>query len=69
MFTPEDLQLPRGAPGDRRRFLDRAVFNAKPDYLAAVQDYEKVLKRDPRFRNVDAATRHAGYRRGFAYEV
>ena len=44
VFTPEDLVLPRGAPSDRRRFLDRAVFNLRPDYLAGVQDYEKVLK-------------------------
>src|SRR4029077_8149995 len=44
VFTPEDLALPRGAPGDRRRFLDRTVFNRRPDYLATVQDYEKVLK-------------------------
>ena len=44
VFTPEDLALPRGAPGDRRRFLDRAVFNLRADYLATVQDYEKVLK-------------------------
>jgi DNA replication and repair protein RecF len=44
VFTPEDLALPRGAPSERRRFLDRAVFNARPEYLAAVQDYEKVLK-------------------------
>lgn len=44
VFTPEDLQLPRGAPGERRRFLDRAVFNARPEYLGRVQDYEKVLK-------------------------
>lgn len=44
VFTPEDLQLPRGAPSDRRRFLDRAVFNARPEYLASVQDYEKALK-------------------------
>jgi DNA replication and repair protein RecF len=44
VFTPEDLQLPRGAPGDRRRFLDRAVFNARPEYLATVQDYDKVLR-------------------------
>lgn len=44
VFTPEDLSLPRGSPGDRRRFLDRAVFNLKPEYLAQVQDYEKVLK-------------------------
>jgi DNA replication and repair protein RecF len=44
VFTPEDLALPRGAPGDRRRFLDRAVFNRRADYLGTVQDYEKVLK-------------------------
>ena len=44
VFTPEDLALPRGSPGDRRRFLDRAVFNLRGDYLATVQDYEKVLK-------------------------
>ena len=44
VFTPEDLSLPRGAPSERRRFLDRAVFNARPEYLGHVQDYEKVLK-------------------------
>lgn len=44
VFTPEDLGLPRGAPGDRRRFLDRSVFNLRADYLALVQDYDKVLK-------------------------
>lgn len=44
VFTPEDLGLPRGAPADRRRFLDRAVFNLHPSYLATMQDYEKVLK-------------------------
>ncbi len=44
VFTPEDLALPRGAPADRRRFLDRTVFNRRPDYLATAQDYEKVLK-------------------------
>lgn len=44
VFTPEDLALARGAPNDRRRFLDRAVFNLRADYLATVQDFEKVLK-------------------------
>jgi DNA replication and repair protein RecF len=44
VFTPEDLALPRGSPADRRRFLDRAVFNQGPEYLGAIQDYEKVLK-------------------------
>jgi DNA replication and repair protein RecF len=44
VFTPEDLALPRGSPSDRRRFLDRAVFNQAPEYLVVLQDYEKVLK-------------------------
>lgn len=44
VFTPEDLALPRASPGDRRRFLDRGVFNLRPEYLATAQDYERVLK-------------------------
>lgn len=44
VFTPEDLALPRGAPGDRRRFLDRGVFNLEPAYLATATDYDKVLR-------------------------
>jgi DNA replication and repair protein RecF len=44
VFTPEDLGLPRASPGDRRRFLDRGVFNLRPEYLVTAQDYERVLK-------------------------
>ena len=44
VFTPEDLGLARGAPADRRRFLDRGVFNLRPGYLTVTGDYEKVLK-------------------------
>jgi DNA replication and repair protein RecF len=44
VFTPEDLNLARGSPSDRRRFLDRSAFNLRPDYLTLAQDYEKVLK-------------------------
>jgi DNA replication and repair protein RecF len=44
VFTPEDLGLPRASPSERRRFLDRGVFNLRPDYLAIAQDYERVLK-------------------------
>ena len=44
LFAPEDLQLPRGSPSERRKFLDRAVFNHAPAYLVTVQDYEKVLR-------------------------
>jgi DNA replication and repair protein RecF len=44
VFTPEDLALARASPADRRRFLDRGVFNLRPDYLALAQDYERVLR-------------------------
>ncbi len=44
VFTPEDLAIPRGSPGDRRRFLDRSVFTHSPDYLGVAADYDKVLR-------------------------
>jgi len=44
LFAPEDLGLPKGSPKLRRRFLDRAVFNANPSYLKIAQQYEKLLR-------------------------
>jgi DNA replication and repair protein RecF len=44
VFTPEDLGLPRGSPGDRRRFVDRGVFNLDAGYLSTASDYDKVLR-------------------------
>jgi DNA replication and repair protein RecF len=44
VFTPEDLAIPRGSPGDRRRFLDRCVFTYDPEFLSIASDYEKVLR-------------------------
>lgn len=44
LFAPEDLQVPRGSPGDRRRFLDRAAFNHDRSFLVAAQHFEKALR-------------------------
>ncbi len=44
LFAPEDLAIARGAPADRRRFLDRAVFARHASYLDTAQGYDKVLK-------------------------
>ncbi len=44
LFAPEDLAVPRRSPGDRRRFIDRAVFNRDAAYLGNVRDYDKVVK-------------------------
>ena len=43
LFTPDDLQVPRGSPGPRRRLLDRAVASVWPAYAALARDYTKVL--------------------------
>jgi DNA replication and repair protein RecF len=42
-FTPEEIQLIRGAPELRRRFLDRAIFNTHLTYLQEVRQYLKLL--------------------------
>lgn len=44
LFAPEDLSVPRGAPAERRAFLDRAVFQRAPEYLGEAQAYDRVLR-------------------------
>jgi DNA replication and repair protein RecF len=54
LFAPEDLQIARGAPAERRRFLDRSVFSWRPSYLEHAQAFEKVLKnRNAVLRNAE----------------
>lgn len=43
-FTPDDLALVKAGPEARRRFLDRAVFNRYPAYLAESRAYGKALR-------------------------
>jgi DNA replication and repair protein RecF len=44
LFAAEDLRVPRGSPGGRRRFLDRAVFNRRAGFLDDAQRYARVLR-------------------------
>ena len=44
LFVPEDLLLPRAAPAERRRFLDRAIFAADRGYAVEATALERVLK-------------------------
>src|ERR1700744_3220722 len=44
LFAPEDLALVKGAPGDRRRFLDDLLVAMAPRYAAVRADYDRVLK-------------------------
>jgi DNA replication and repair protein RecF len=43
-FTASDLDVVRGMPEARRRFLDRGISSIKPSYLQTIADYSRVLK-------------------------
>ena len=43
VFSSQDLQLVRGAPALRRRWLDLTLSAMDPDYLAALQTYTRAL--------------------------
>lgn len=44
LFCPEHLSLIKGAPAERRDFLDEAISQLRPMYLVALTKYEKILK-------------------------
>lgn len=43
IFSPADVALVAGAPGERRRFLDIVLSLAEPGYLAALQRFRQTL--------------------------
>ena len=43
-FCPEELIMINGAPDQRRRYLDRAIFSSEPEYLKTYHDYYRILK-------------------------
>lgn len=43
-FSPEDLDLVRGDPGERRAFLDHLLIQRNPRLGGVISDYEKALK-------------------------
>ena len=43
-FTPDDLNLAKGAPDARRKFLDRAILNVRPAFLSRALRYQKVVR-------------------------
>jgi len=44
LFTPDDLQLIKGAPGERRRYLDMALSQIDPKFLFHLQRYNQALR-------------------------
>jgi DNA replication and repair protein RecF len=43
LFAPEDLDIVKGAPGVRRRFMDMEIGQVHPGYLYDMQQYQKIL--------------------------
>src|SRR5678816_1248158 len=43
-FTAADLEIVRGMPDARRRFLDRSIASIKPSYIQTIAHYSRVLK-------------------------
>lgn len=43
-FTAEEMEIVRGAPEARRRFLDRGLVGTLPSYLGTLSEYGRVLK-------------------------
>ncbi|TSC58271.1 MAG: DNA replication and repair protein RecF [Candidatus Peregrinibacteria bacterium Greene0416_19] len=43
-FLPQDLELFRGAPAERRRFIDQILCQVLPSCFRALLDYQRVLK-------------------------
>jgi DNA replication and repair protein RecF len=44
IFGPDDIGVLKGSPSERRRFIDRAIFNARPAYGTEATHFEEVLK-------------------------
>lgn len=54
LFTPEDLQLLKGSPSLRRRFLDIELSQVSSIYLYALQQYNRALQqRNNLLKSVD----------------
>jgi DNA replication and repair protein RecF len=49
MFAPEDLEIVKGNPGVRRRFLDMEIGQMQPSYLYDLSQYQKVLQQRNNF--------------------
>ena len=53
VFTPEDLELSKGSPDNRRAFIDLCISQIKPAYSKTVAKYENVLlQRNALLKNI-----------------
>ena len=44
VFNSDELEIVRGTPGARRRFLDSGIISIYPAFVQTISDYKKVIK-------------------------
>ena len=64
LFAPEDLELVRGDPGERRRYLDELLVTRQPRYAGVRADYERVVKQRNALLRTSYLARRTGGTRG-----
>jgi DNA replication and repair protein RecF len=64
MFAPEDLELVRGDPAERRRYLDDLLVIRQPRYAGVRADYERVVKQRNALLRTAYLARKVGNRDG-----
>ncbi|NLZ54140.1 MAG: DNA replication/repair protein RecF [Thermoanaerobacteraceae bacterium] len=42
-FSPEDIDIVKGQPAGRRRFIDNIIYQARPGFYKYLQGYQRVL--------------------------
>ncbi len=43
IFTPEDLELSKGSPENRRRFMDLSISQIKKSYVGVINKYDNII--------------------------
>jgi DNA replication and repair protein RecF len=60
LFAPEDLELVRGDPAERRRYLDDLLVLRQPRYAGVRADYDRVVKQRNALLRTSYLARKAG---------
>jgi len=64
LFAPEDLELVRGDPAERRRYLDDLLVARQPRFAGVRADYDRVVKQRNALLRTAYLTRKTGGTRG-----
>ncbi|MEV6634477.1 DNA replication/repair protein RecF [Actinoplanes sp. NPDC051470] len=64
LFAPEDLELIRGDPSERRRYLDDLLVARQPRYAGVRADYDRVIKQRNALLRTAYLTRKVGGSKG-----